>query len=120
MLIVAGFGILIALVGGFAWTSVSAQIRILSERVKDYMLVTPNSPGVQGVISARLFEAMKDVCDTGKVRVEAHRAYQAAYANATMLMSDVDQLMKSSTKADRDHENAVDRLKKIEESVKTK
>jgi hypothetical protein len=114
--IAAGMALASFLVAFMTWISIGNQIRELSARVKDYLLITPTSPGVQGAISARLFEAMKEVCETAKAHADAHDRWEKGEQNGTALMSDVEALRREWHEASRTAEAAVDRLKKIEET----
>ncbi len=96
-----------------AWVSVEKKIMILSSRVKDYLVITPG-PGVQGAVSARLFEAMKDVCTAAMAKAKAEKDHTAVHSNKTALMSDVDLLWKAKRKTEEDLDAAVERYKKIE------
>jgi len=107
---------LLTVVAGLAWVSISSQIRTLNDRIKDYYLITPDSQRANGIISAQLYEAMKDVCAAGKAQVEAADKYKSANNNDTSLVSDVAQYMQNAIKADKELIVAVDRLEKIEKT----
>lgn len=112
---IIGICLFATFLGAFlTYVSLSKQVERLSERVKDYLLITPASPGVKGAITAQLFEAMKDVCEAAKVEADAHKEHTSAQNNKTSLVSDVDLLWKAWRKAEQDFEAAVDRLRKIE------
>lgn len=114
--IAAGMAFAAFVTAFLAWTSTGNQIRVLSERVKDYLLITPTSPGVKGAVTAQLFEAMKDVCETAKAEADAHKEHTSAQNNKTSLVSDVELLWRVWRKATQDSEAAVERLRKIEGS----
>ena len=108
--------VLLSVVAASAWASVSSQIKTLNDRIKDYYLITPDSQKANGIISAQLYEAMKDVCTAGKAQVEAADKYRLANNNDTSLVSDVAQYMRNAIKADKELTVAVDRLEKIEKT----
>lgn len=107
---------LLSLVVASEWSSVSSQIKTLSDRVNDFYLIAPDSPGIQGTISAKLFEAMKDVCETAKAKAEAEKQHNIARDRGTSLMADVSRYWQDFLKADKEHDSAVERLKKIDET----
>ena len=108
--------VLLSVVAASAWASVSSQIKTLNDRIKDYYLITPDSQKANGIISAQLYEAMKDVCAAGKAQVEAADKYKSANNNDTSLVSDVAQYMQNAIKADKELTVAVDRLEKTEKT----
>lgn len=99
-----------------AWYSVGRQIRTMSDRVKDYLLISPTSPGAKGVISVTLFEAMRDLCEAAKATGDTYTRWAAAKRNATALVADVDALYGEHAKAEKEFDAAVDRLRKVEGS----
>ena len=98
----------------FTWCSLGCQIRTLSGRVKDYLLITPSSPGAKGVISVTLFEAMKELCEAAKADNDTLIRWGEAKKNPSAWVADVDALYDEHSKAEKNFKAALDRLRKIE------
>lgn len=116
IVILTAFVVLLGFMVALTWATISFQIKTLNDRIRDYYLITPDGQKAQGVISARLYEAMKDVCAAGEAQVEANGKYKSANNNNTSLVSDVAQCLRDSIKADKELTVTVDRLKKIDET----
>lgn len=112
--IAAGMAFAAFLAVFLAWSSLGNQICTLSNRVKDYVLVTPMSPGVKGAVTTQLFEAMKEVCETAKAHADAEHRLNGVRKNGTALVSDEEMIREEWLKAGRVFAASVDRLKKIE------
>lgn len=112
--IAAGLAFAAFLTAFLAWTSLTNRLRDLDMRVKDYLLITPDRPGVKGAISAQFFEAMKDVCEAAKAKRQAERDHDQARENKTGLVGDIQLCWDEYMKADRGFKAALERLMKIE------
>lgn len=112
-----GFGILAMLAVLEAVKRSAARIdkRIaeVGARISDVHLVTPTTPGVQGTVSARLFEAMKDVCDCGRAENQAEALHDSLKRNPVVLQAEVERAWKSYMDKIGFRKAAVDRYLKI-------
>lgn len=112
--IAAGMAFAAFVTAFLAWSFLGRQIRTLSGRVKDYLVIAPASPGAKGVISVTLFEAMKELCDAAKATGDTLNRWAEAKKNESAMVADVNVLYDKHAKAEKEFKAAVDRLKKIE------
>lgn len=116
--IAAGMAFVAFLTAFLAWISITNRLMVLGVQMKDYLLITPDRPGVKGAISAQLFEAMKEVCEAAKAQRQAESDHDQAKENKTGLVGDIQLCWDEYMKTMRQFKAAVDRLAKIEELTK--
>lgn len=91
------------------------RIEDLRGTFKDFLVIAPKDPsGVKGVISAHLYEAMKEVCEAAKAQKAAEDRHAAAKDNKTSLISDVDHLWNERMDAWHSYQETIKRFLKVE------
>jgi len=106
---------LLTVVAGSAWATISFQIKTLNDRIKDYYLITPDKQMAQGVISEKLFNAMKDICETAKAHAKAEKQYHLLRNSNTAVASEAAKAWDCCYDFERALATAVERLIEIDE-----
>jgi len=100
-------------------TEIVRRIEDLRGTFKDFLVIAPRDPaGVKGVISAQLYEAMREVCEAAKAQKVADDRHDAAKNTKSSLMSEVDRLWDARMDAWRSYHEAVKRLQNAEVAQK--